>query len=252
MSDVCSSRLVSALIVCALLGPASTRFAARLDAASPEAAASTAAPPRAVQAAPADTRPPAERVAKSLQARYETIRDFSADFSHTYEGGVLRKKTTERGKLEVKKPGKMRWTYSAPEEKLFVSDGVKIYAYVPADKQVTVSSMPADNKAATPILFLVGRGNLIADFTVEYAETVAGAPADTYALRFTPRTKVADYDALTLIVDRQSLKLRMLIAQDAQSGTSTFTFGNLKENVGLPDARFQFTIPRGADVITQE
>lgn len=117
---------------------------------------------------------------------------------------------------------------------------------------MTVSAMPADNKAATPILFLVGKGNLIADFSVEYAETVTGAPADTYALRFTPRVKVPDYDTLTLVVHRQSLQLRMLIAQDAQSGTSTFTFSNLKENVGLPDARFQFTIPRGADVITQD
>jgi outer membrane lipoprotein carrier protein len=204
-----------------------------------------------LQPAAAQDRPPAGSVAKSLQARYETIKDFSADFSHTYEGGVLRKKTTERGTVQIKKPGKMRWSYTSPEEKLFVSDGRKIYAYVPADKQVTISTMPADDKAATPILFLVGKGNLTSDFTVSYADDVSGAPADTYALRFVPRVPVSDYDALTLVIERQSLKLRMLIAKDGQSGTSTFVFSNLKENVGLPDSRFQFTIPRGADVITQ-
>lgn len=204
-----------------------------------------------VRPAAAQERPAAIAVAKSLQAHYETIKDFSADFSHTYEGGVLRKKTTERGSLIVKKPGKMRWTYTSPEEKLFVSDGRKIYAYVPADKQVTVSSMPADDKAATPILFLVGKGNLVNDFTVSYADNVQGIPADTYALHFVPRVPVSDYDALTLVIERQSLKLRMLIAKDEQSGTSTFVFTNLKENVGVPDSRFQFTIPRGADVITQ-
>ena len=42
----------------------------------------------------------------------------------------------------IRKPGRMRWAYTAPEEKLFVSDGVKMYAWVPADRQVTVSSMP--------------------------------------------------------------------------------------------------------------
>ena len=42
----------------------------------------------------------------------------------------------------IKKPGKMRWEYSAPEKKTFVSDGVKIYSYLPADKQVIVSSVP--------------------------------------------------------------------------------------------------------------
>ena len=57
-------------------------------------------------------------------------------------------------------PGKMRWAYTAPEEKLFVSDGRKLYAWVPADRQVTVSTLPQANEAATPALFLMGRGHL--------------------------------------------------------------------------------------------
>ena len=103
-------------------------------------------------------QPAADALAQQVQARYQTIQDFTADFSHTYEGGVLRKRTTERGNVLIKKPGRMRWTYTQPEAKVFVSDGLKIYAHVPADRQVTVSSMPADDKASTPILFLVGKG----------------------------------------------------------------------------------------------
>ena len=37
----------------------------------------------------------------------------------------------------------MRWVYTAPERKEFVSDGAKIYSYLPADKQVIVSPVPA-------------------------------------------------------------------------------------------------------------
>src|SRR5688500_13910477 len=80
-----------------------------------------------------------EALARRLQARYDAIKDFTADFSQTYEGGVLRRKTTESGTLLIKKPGRMRWEYKTPEEKLFVADGRKIYAWVPADRQVTVS-----------------------------------------------------------------------------------------------------------------
>jgi len=197
-------------------------------------------------------RPPADSVAKQVQAHYQTIKDFTADFSHTYEGGVLRRKTTERGAVLIKKPGRMRWTYTQPEQKVFVSDGIKIYAHVPADRQVTVSSMPADDKASTPILFLVGKGDLTRDFTVGYAEPIAGLtfPEGSSALKLTPRVKVPEYEWLILVVDK-SLKLQMLVARDAQSGTSTFTFTNMKENVGLKDSQFTFTIPRGADVITQ-
>jgi outer membrane lipoprotein-sorting protein len=40
-----------------------------------------------------------------------------------------------------------------------------------------------------------------------------------------------------------------LTAADKQGTRSTFTFSNFKENVGLPDKTFAFSIPRGADVI---
>ena len=196
-------------------------------------------------------KPAADAFARSVQQHYETVHDFSADFTHGYEGGALRRQTTERGTVLVKKPGKMRWTYKSPEEKLFVSDGRQIYFYVPADKQVTVSAMPSEDKASTPILFLVGKGNLTSDFTVSYAEGLRGVPDDGVALKLVPKTKTAEYETLILVVDRRTLALRMLIAHDAQSGTSTFTFSNLKENVGLADTQFAFSIPRGADVIKQ-
>src|SRR5689334_21044432 len=96
--------------------------------------------------------PTANDLAQALQRKYDTIKDFSADFVQTYRGGVLNKEVTERGLLLIKKPGKMRWEYRSPENKLYVSDGVKMYFYVPADKQVTVDSVPAEDQATTPIL----------------------------------------------------------------------------------------------------
>ena len=193
-----------------------------------------------------------DALARRLQVRYDAIKDFTADFTQTYEGGVLRRKTTESGTLLVKKPGRMRWEYKTPEEKLFVADGRKMYAWVPADRQVTVSALPTDDAPATPILFLLGRGQLTRDFTASIAGAVPGAPADSLAVALVPKTPVPDYDRLTLVVDRTTLGLRMLIARDAQGGTSTFVFNHLRENVGLPDSRFSVTIPRGADVVAQD
>src|SRR4249920_3055043 len=87
----------------------------------------------------------APELAQALQKKYDAVKDFSADFTHTYEGGVLRKQITERGRLIIKKPGRMRWQYTAPEEKLFVSDGVKMYSYIPQDKQVIVATVPPED-----------------------------------------------------------------------------------------------------------
>ena len=46
--------------------------------------------------------------------------------------------------------------------------------------------------------------------------------------------------------------MRQLIVVDGQGGTSTFSFANLRENVGVADSRFVFTMPKGVDVVTQE
>ena len=201
---------------------------------------------------PAQARPdePAGEFARRVQEKVNGIRDFSADFVQSYEGGVLRKRTTERGRVLIKKPGRMRWTYTAPEEKLFVADGTRMYFWVPADKQVVVRDIPPDGQEATPLLFLTGRGHLARDFVASYT-TQAQAPPGTVALKLVPKRQERDYDWLTLVVDRESLALRMLGAGDSQGGVSTFTFSNLKENTGLPDGSFTFKVPRGADIVTQ-
>lgn len=195
----------------------------------------------------AQTRPSAEVLAQSLQQRYDKVRDFSADFVHTYRGGALRQQATERGVMAVKKPGKMRWDYSSPEKKRFVSDGVKIYSYIPQDRQVIVSNVPKVDEATTAVMFLAGKGDVIRDFAPSFTQ---GGPSGTLALKLVPKRAERDYDSLVLFLDPTTLQIRALTTTDRQGGESTFTFNNMKENQGLSDKEFAFRIPRGVDVIT--
>lgn len=195
----------------------------------------------------AQATPQPEALARALQQRYQGIRDFSANFVHTYRGGVLRTQTTERGTVSIKKPGLMRWVYTTPERKEFVSDGRQIYSYLPADRQVIVARLPADDEATTPALFLAGRGDIVRDFTATAAEpTIPG----TTALRLTPRREEPEYEYLVVALDPASLQIRGLTTRDRQGGDSALIFNNLQENRGIPDKAFAFQIPRGVDVIT--
>ena len=195
------------------------------------------APPRTPQA-----------LAEQVQARLDRLADFEADFSQSYEGGVLRTRTTERGTVSMKRPGRMRWVYTSPERKEFVSDGVRIYSYVPADRQVIVSPLPADDET-TPALLLSGRGRLTRDFTPSDTELPAAA-GKLLGLRLEPRGDDGDYQSMTLGLDPATLQIRYLEATDRQGGRSTFSFTNVKENRGLADKIFEFRVPRGVDVIT--
>ena len=189
-----------------------------------------------------------EELAARIQQRYDTIRDFEAGFVQTYQGGLLRTKTTEQGTVAIKRPGRMRWIYTKPERKEFVSNGERIYSYLPADKQVIVSPMPASDQT-TPALFLTGRGHLVRDFTATFAE-IPDAQPGVVSLKLVPRKHDPEIEWLTLGVDAKTLQIRQLVAADRQGGRSSFTFNNLKENRNLSDKLFEFQVPRGVDVIT--
>jgi outer membrane lipoprotein carrier protein len=189
-----------------------------------------------------------EELASRIQQRIDTIRDFEADFVQSYQGGLLRTSTTEQGTVAIKRPGRMRWVYTKPERKEFVSNGQQIYSYLPSDKQVIVSPMPAEAQT-TPALFLTGRGNLVRDFTPSFAEVPAVAQG-AVALKLVPRKSDPEVEWLIVAVDPATWQIRALVALDRQGGRSTFTFKNLKENRNLSDTIFDFRVPRGVDVIT--
>ena len=102
----------------------------------------------------AQTRPSADALATSLQQRYQGIRDFSADFVHTYRGGVLRTQTTERGRVLIKKPGLMRWTYTVSrKEGVRVGRSQGVFAYSSRQtghRDVAATRRSGDDAGALP------------------------------------------------------------------------------------------------------
>ena len=196
------------------------------------------------------SRPPIDDLVRNLQTKYESVRDFSADFEHRYSGGVLRTSIVEYGTVLIKKPGKMRWRYTSSEEKLYVSDGEIFYSFFPVDQQVIVAEVPPDDQGSTPALFLAGKGSLADDFKAAYANEPE--TPDSWVVRLTPETSEADYELLTLTVDRESLAITGLSTEDVQGGRSSYRFTNLVENLGVPDSSFNFEIPENAHVIRQD
>lgn len=194
-----------------------------------------------------DGKEAATQLAARVQARYDNVHDFEAAFVQSYQGGLLRTKTTEQGTVAIKRPGRMRWVYTKPERKEFVSNGKQIYSYIPRDRQVIVSEMPTGAQT-TPALFLTGRGHLVRDFTVSFTE--APSTEGAVGLKLVPKKADPEFEWLTIAVDPESLQIRQLVALDRQGGQSTFTFTNMKENRNLSDKIFDFQIPRGVDVIS--
>ena len=109
-------------------------------------------------ARPVRALPNVHLVAQAVDQHYNRLRSLEAEFSEIYQGGGLQR--TESGTLRLKKPGKMRWDYRSPEEKLFVSNGTDAWLYLPQEKQARRSSLKQLEDLRSPLAFLLGKTRL--------------------------------------------------------------------------------------------
>jgi outer membrane lipoprotein carrier protein len=194
-------------------------------------------------AGPASAEPPAEALARRIEQRHRSLADFTARFVQSYRSGILGREVTERGTVSVKPPGRMLWEYRDPEPKTFVSDGKSFYFYVPADRQVVVREQGGDRGMLSRLLS--GGASLLGEFEASLETGASGRPR----LRLTPRRADPDVDRIYLEADDRD-RIASLEIVDAQGNRSRFRFEAIRENVGLPDRLFRFSVPEGVEVVS--
>ena len=190
-----------------------------------------------------------EQLIGALQAKYDKLSTLAADFTQVYHAPGERVRR-EQGRLQLKKPGRMRWDYTSPESKLFVCDGKWLYEYVATEKQATRSAVRDSDDLRAPFAFLLGRGKLRRDFqSIEFAAE-APTKAGNRVLRLVPK-RGQSFRELLIEVEPNSLQLARLVLLDRNNARSDFLFSNVRENVPVSDARFTFTAPAGVKVVEQ-
>jgi outer membrane lipoprotein carrier protein len=185
----------------------------------------------------------ARSVLRRVEERHARTSDLVARFSQSYRSGMLGREIVERGVVSIKRPGRMRWEYKDPEPKLFVSDGKTFYFYVPADRQVIVSEQ--DEQRSLAARLLSGRGGLADEFKASMEE-----PLEEGVLRvkLVPLEEQADVQKAFLDVE-PSGRIRSILLEDVQGNRTRFRFESVRENTGVSDDQFRFTVPEGVEVI---
>src|ERR1700720_397123 len=96
---------------------------------------------------------------RALESRYARDRTLKASFFERYSGGKGAVQS-ETGTVYFSRPGRMRWDYESPEQKLFLVDGINVWFYVPADRTVSRAKLKESSDWRTPIALLVGKADL--------------------------------------------------------------------------------------------
>lgn len=205
----------------------------------------------AVFASPATSaQTPEERaaqVADAVDKHYNDLKSLKANFVESYRGAGLAR--TESGTLTLKRGGKMRWDYTEPRTKLFVTDGKTAYFYVPGERQARKTEMKKLDDLRSPLRFLLGRTKLkkeLEQLTLS-REAKPSAP-ENVVLRGVPK-HLADRVAQVLIEVNPKAQIVRLHIEELDGSTTEFRFSDLVENVTLADSQFRFTPPAQVEVI---
>ena len=194
--------------------------------------------------------PNVQAVAHAIDSHYNRLRSLQADFTEIYQGGGMER--TESGTMWLKKPGKMRWEYRSPEEKLFVGDGRDAWLYLPTEKQARKSSMRRLEDLRSPLAFLLGKSKLEKELQgLSFAPDVQAAQPGNSMLRGVPRGMEDRVQQVLLEVTPEQRIVRILVHGTDDSITE-YRLNNQRENVEVPDSRFRFTAPPGAEIVEDE
>jgi outer membrane lipoprotein carrier protein len=193
-------------------------------------------------------RLPVKEVVDKMQGFYEKIQDLKADFKQQVKNPTTGRTKESLGVVKLKKPGKMRWDYTKPEKKHFISDGSVLWVYEPEDQQAFKQEMKSTNLSAA-VTFLSGKGKLAEEFTFELLDAAKyGSKAD-YAVKLTPKQPSAQFKHIVLVVDPATFQAKQSIVTTPDGGESRVWFSGVALNKKIPDSEFKFTPPSGVRVI---
>jgi outer membrane lipoprotein carrier protein len=177
-----------------------------------------------------------------LKAFIAGARTAEADFTQTVADKSGRVTQEASGKMAFARPGKFRWDYAAPYEQVIVSDGVKLWLYDTDLDQVTVKPL-GDVIAGTPAALLAGDNAIEKYFTLKNA----GEGGGLEWLEATPKNRDTTFERI-----RMGFKGDLLVQMelfDFFGQRTTLKLSHLARNPVIAPSRFQFTPPKGADVI---
>jgi outer membrane lipoprotein carrier protein len=235
--------------------------ATRTDASAPRPNATDAgvAPSRAdaavVVAPPPGSATPnralnAAQIVAGVQAFYNRTTDFASDFRQFNTTAATNTTTESRGRVQIRRPGRMRWDYTQPPGNLVVSDGTQLWTYEPASRQAFLANL-AQSQLPAALSFLMGTGNLASNFAPSLRTTTARGYENFYMLELTPLTPNPSFARLVLFVTPQDYQVAEAAIVDAQNNRNRFQFvaGTVRVNTNPPPETFRWTPPQGTNVI---
>jgi len=146
--------------------------------------------------------------------------------------------------LYLRKPGRMRWDYTSPTGKLFISDGKLLYLYIPSSKRVEKMKLKESEDYRAPLAFLLGK----LDFSKDFQNIQARQQGADTLVSADPKSSNLPYSKVEFLVSPK-IEIRKLHIVGQDKSVLDFEFEQEMLNPKLDSRMFQFQPPSGAEVV---
>jgi outer membrane lipoprotein carrier protein len=144
----------------------------------------------------------------------------------------------------------MRWVYTEPRPKLFVTDWHTAWFYVPGEKQARRTPIKQLDDLRSPLRYLLGKTKLEKELDgLSLAPDQTPMKAGDIVLRGVPKGMRDRVEQTLLEVTPDGLIDRIVI-EELDGSATEFRFHQQKENVQIPDQQFHFVPPTGVEVVS--
>jgi len=189
--------------------------------------------------------PSLDSLLKNVEARYNRAKTLEVLFTEQYTP-LGKASRTESGRLQLRKPGRMRWDYSQPKGKLFISDGKYLWLYTPAENRAERMKLQETEDMRAPLAFLLGKLH----FDKEFRNFQARPEGAATRITAEPKAENLPYSSVEFVVENDGT-IRELKATYYDKSTLDFTFRDEKVDPPLDANLFHFEAPKGADIVTE-
>ena len=188
-----------------------------------------------------------KHLAGAVDDHYNHLKSFKAAFTEIYQGpGISR---TESGTLWLKKPGRMRWEYHVPREKLFLIDSQHAYFYVTGDHEARKTPVKNLDDIRSPLRYLLGKTKLQKELDgLSQAPDLTPIQAEDTVLRGVPQVMKDRVTSVVLEIS-PTHQIHRIVIHGVDGITTDFRFSEMEENVPVQDSLFHFVPPPGVQTL---
>lgn len=186
-------------------------------------------------------------VARAVDEYYNHLKSLKAAFTEVYQGQGMSR--TESGTLWLKKPGRMRWEYHSPREKLFLIDSEHAYFYVTGEPQARKTPLKNLDDIRSPLRYLLGKTKLQKELeALSYAPDISPLQPGDVVLRGVPKALKDQITSVVLEISPAHQIVRIII-HGADDAVTDFRFSQMEENVPVQGSLFRFVPPPGVTMV---